>query len=224
MRNEFKIKMCGILGAYFLKKDTKTLIFTKKLITELKIRGRHSFGIAYYNNHSIEVTKSFNLNPDELVDAFDQSGSDCFIYHNRYSTSGDWHDMENNQPIVVGGVGAIAMNGVLSMRLKKEFETDYEVECNSDNDAEVFLRKIEQGVNLVDFLKSQKECSFSATLLLNNKIYGLRNNKRPLYFYNYKDKALFLVSTLDTIKRAGGDWKEAEIIKQFMLVGLDERL
>ena len=216
--------MCGILGAYFLNKDPETLTFTKKLITELKIRGRHSFGIAYYNNHSIEVTKSFELNPDELVDAFVQSGSDCFIYHNRYSTSGDWHDMKNNQPIVVDGVGAIAMNGVLSMKKMEEFQKDFNVVCNCDNDAEVFLRKIEQGINLVDFLKSQKECSFSATLLLDNKIYGLRNNKRPLYKFNFKDKALFLVSTLDTIKRAGGAWKEAETIKQFKMVGLNEGL
>ena len=216
--------MCGILGAFFLKKDPESLTFTKKLITELKIRGRHSFGIAYYNNHSIEVTKCFELNPDELVDAFDRSGSDCFIYHNRYSTSGDWHDMQNNQPIVVDGVGAIAMNGVLSMRQKIEFENEFNIKTVSDNDAEIFLRKIEQGVNLVDFLESQKECSFSATLLLNNKIYGLRNNKRPLYFYNFEDKALFLVSTLDTIKRAGGNWKEAGIVKQFEMVCLDERL
>ena len=216
--------MCGILGAYFLNKDPESLTFAKNLITELKIRGRHSFGIAYYNNHSIEVTKSFELNPNELVDAFDQSDSDCFIYHNRYSTSGDWHDMQNNQPIVVDGVGAIAMNGVLSMKQKEDFESDFNIKTTSDNDAEIFLRKIEHGVNLVDFLKSQKDCSFSAILLLDNKIYGLRNNKRPLYFYNFKDKALFLVSTLDTIKRAGGDWKEAKIIKQFMLVSLDERL
>ena len=215
--------MCGILGAYFLNKDPESLTFTKKLITELKIRGRHSFGIAYYNNHSIEVTKSFELNPDELVDAFDKSGSDCFIYHNRYSTSGDWHDMENNQPIVVDGVGAIAMNGVLSMKQKFEFENEFNIKTVSDNDGEIFLRKIEQGINLIDFLKSQKECSFSATLLLNDKIYGLRNNKRPLYFYNFKGKALFLVSTLDTIKRAGGDWKEAEIVKQFIMVCLDDK-
>lgn len=207
--------MCGILGGYFIEKDSDTIEFTKKLMTELKIRGCHSFGIAFHDKNSIKVMKSFELNPDNFIKAFNQSDSDYFIFHNRYSTSGNWEDMNNNQPIVINNVGAIAMNGVLSMKLKEEFEENFSVKCENHNDAEVFLRKIELGINVVDFLKSQPNCSFAGVFITNNTIWGLRNNKRPLYEFNYKNKAKFLLSTIDTINRAGGDWKEAKIVKQF---------
>lgn len=206
--------MCGIFGAHIFDKESEST-FCIRVMKELAIRGLHSFGMCYADDLSYVVLKSFQRDCfDFFYDCFNESNATSFIFHNRYSTSGDWNEMKNNQPIVCKDIGAIAMNGVLTMKTKQEYEADFFVKCDSDNDAEIFLRMIEKGVVLEDFLKEKRQCSFAGLFLLNTTIFGLRNNKRPLYHYKSEDGE-YLVSTLDVIKRAGGNINNAKILKPY---------
>jgi glutamine phosphoribosylpyrophosphate amidotransferase len=215
--------MCGILGVSFISKDTESIEFVKKLITELKIRGLHAFGIAYQDTFDTFIHRivSDKLNPSEILEEFIKSPSGSFIYHNRYSTSGDYSNPDNNQPTVVQNVGAIAMNGVISQATKPEYEQKYGIKCTSDNDTEIFLRKLEHGVPIPEFVKQNPDCSFAGVYIKkgNNTIFGYRNNKRPLYKGKYKN-VLYIVSTLDTIRRAGGDLSQVSIVPTFTEVNI----
>jgi glutamine phosphoribosylpyrophosphate amidotransferase len=150
--------MCGVI-AYFphdasdgFDFDYARLIFTR-VMQESKVRGLHSFGLAHvetypvpteYSPHqrtgSVSVIRAHSL---ELVtDAFQPAWPT--IAHCRYSTSGDWHVLDNCQPIVVGDL-ALAFNGVIHMGTKEEYEAAFGVRCVSDNDGEVFLRRLIAG-------------------------------------------------------------------------------
>lgn len=213
--------MCGILGISFKRKDTESIEFCKRLITELKIRGLHSFGIAYQDTYNIHRIVSNKLNPDILLESFLKSDSMSFIYHNRYSTSGDYLNLDNSQPIVIQDIGALAMNGVLSQATKPEYEQKFNVKCFSDNDTEIFLRKAEQWISIPDTVKQNPSCSFAGVYIKanDNTIYGYRNNKRPLYKGKYKNCS-YIVSTLDTIRRANGDISQVSIVPTFTEVSL----
>jgi len=143
------------------------------------------------------------------------------IYHNRYDTSGDWHDMSNNQPLTFGNI-SIAMNGVLSMKPKNEYEKEFNVNCITENDTEVFVRKMLNNEDILDFLKNTEECTFASVILKNNKVYALRNNKRPLHWFKYNG-AVYVVSTADIVKRV---LKGADIydIPKFEWFDLHEKL
>lgn len=207
--------MCGILGVSFRAKDKESIEFVKKLMYELKIRGIHSFGIAFQNTR-IHRYVDKNISIDIFLDLFLNSSAFSFIFHNRYSTSGDNTDENSYQPIVVQGVGALAMNGVLSQATKPEFEQKYGVKCVSDNDTEIFLRKMEQGITIPSFVKANPDCSFAGVYIKHGdeRIFGYRNNKRPLYKGQYKSCS-YIVSTLDTIRRAGGDLSQVSIVPTF---------
>ncbi len=212
--------MCGILGVSFKEKDQESVEFVKRLMYELKIRGIHSFGISYQNNKFHRYVDK-NISTDIFLDLFLNSSAFSFIYHNRYSTSGDNTNENSYQPIVVQGVGALAMNGVLSQATKPEFEQKYSVKCNSDNDTEIFLRKLEQGISIPDTVKANPDCSFAGVYIKHgdNTIYGYRNNKRPLYKGQYKSVS-YIVSTLDTIRRAGGDLSQVSIVPIFTEISI----
>jgi glutamine phosphoribosylpyrophosphate amidotransferase len=211
--------MCGILGVSFKQKDIESIEFVKRLMFELKIRGIHSFGIAFQDTefHRLVYNEVFI---DHMINEFMKSPSMSFIFHNRYSTSGDYHIekgvLDNNQPIVVSNIGALAMNGVISQATKPEYEQKYGVKCTSDNDTEIFLRKMEQGISIPDIVKQNPDCSFAGVYIKrrDNTIYGYRNNKRPLYKGQYKNCS-YIVSTLDTIRRAGGDLSQVSIVPIF---------
>lgn len=205
--------MCGILGARIIATKNE-LIFCTRLMEELVIRGTHSYGICFNHKNKYTTIKSLLPKFYKFLNKFDMINENGFIFHNRYSTSGDWNFMENNQPITVNNIGSIAMNGVLSMATKEEYEKKYNVKCESDNDAEIFLRKIEQGIEIEEFLIQEKECSFAGIFLMGDEIFGIRNNKRPLYYYE-SNNGKYITSTLDTIRRAGGNWRNSKMIKPF---------
>lgn len=212
--------MCGILGVSFTQKDPESVEFVKKLIYELKIRGLHSFGISYQDTEIHRII--FNvLSVDLVIQEFLKSPSMSFIFHNRYSTSGDYLNPDNNQPITIPEIGALAMNGVISQATKSEYEQKYSVKCTSDNDTEIFLRKVELGVSIPDFVKQNPECSFAGVYYFkgDNTIRGYRNNKRPLYKGQYKNVS-YIVSTLDTVRRAGGDLSKVSIVPIFTEVSI----
>ena len=131
--------MCGILGVFVSEYNRFALEKIEQLMKGLLIRGHHSIGIAFYDDNKIQIYKSMDKDGIKgFVEILDAYKPKRFIFHNRYSTSGDWHFVENNQPIHVSGIGAIATNGVLSMKTKDEMEADFGVKLNCDNDAEVF--------------------------------------------------------------------------------------
>jgi len=202
--------MCGIVGACFSEKTNEELEFSKRIMFESRIRGKHSFGICFSNKGKIITLKSYNMEIDRFVHEFSEADGDWFIYHNRYSTSGDWKNMKNNMPLVINNQ-VIAMNGVLNMAKKHEFEKLYNIKCETENDAEIILQKINEGIDIVEFIKTNQSFSFAGVLFENGSIYGLRNNKRPLYLYETQN-AKFLVSTLDILCRAGGDIKKASLV------------
>ncbi|HUU88612.1 MAG TPA: hypothetical protein VMX17_12785 [Candidatus Glassbacteria bacterium] len=150
----------------------------------------------------IEVQKSFKPNFKEIVDNFVDHGGECLIFHCRYSTSGDFKDMNNNMPIVVGNT-AIALNGIISMKRKKGFEKEFKVKCLTENDAEIILAKGNTPTDYVNFLKKNPKASFAGLFLHHETIYAIRNNKRPMYYFVTKRKSEFFVSTIDIAVRAG---------------------
>jgi len=196
--------MCGILGVVMKQYDPKIL----HVINQLKIRGTHAYGIAYVESNEIKRCKS---NCIEFVCAqIDRLKLTTFIFHNRYSTSGDYKDDNNNQPIIVGDT-AMVFNGVISMKTKPEMEQEFDIKMSTDNDGEIMLLKPNEFYN--------PSASFAGVFLTKSKCYGVRNNKRPMYLYQDENLQI-LVSTIDTLKRAGFDCTKARIVKPFELVVL----
>jgi glutamine phosphoribosylpyrophosphate amidotransferase len=189
--------MCSIIG--FSKKEGADLQDVKNifsLATESKIRGLHAFGITFINSQGIIAKKWLEM-PD-----FNQFGevlgAKILIFHGRYSTSGDYKVEENNQPINYDGI-SVAVNGVISMKPKAEYEKQFGVNCISDNDAEIFLRKIQQG-NIEEFINTQG-ISIASVFIYRDKLWAVRNAKRPLWTFQ-ANGAVFFASTQDIIQRA----------------------
>ena len=190
--------MCGIATILSNKKisDCEKEYF-KKIIEESSVRGLHSFGISHVKNNELVTKKFYEIL--ECIDYFKKNVDGAFIYHNRYSTSGDWKNENNNQPLT-DGKNAIVFNGVISMKTKEQMEAEYSIELKNDNDGEIFLNKLE---NPLKFLTQKKEeISIAALYIKNNKVYAIRNSKRPLW-YAEKFNSIFIASTKDILKRSG---------------------
>jgi glutamine phosphoribosylpyrophosphate amidotransferase len=206
--------MCGII-AYKSKVKTPEHIDTLlKLIYESKIRGLHSFGYSYFDRTMI--TKKLFVLPS-VIDDFAQSKSSGFIYHNRYSTSGDWKVIDNIQPLSDGDI-SIAMNGVISMAPREEFEKEYNIKCTTENDSEIFLRLLLQGKDPEEIIHRMKG-SCAVVWLNKNNVYAIRNSHRPLHYF-YKNEAIFICSTSDIANRAVG--AVTTEIKPYKLFDLDK--
>lgn len=139
--------MCGVIG-YLpgdpsqLDEDVQETMF-ERLMLESRVRGTHAFGIYTRCSGDFFCARSHIL--DEVIKHF--CPSHPAIAHCRYSTSGDWQNLDNCQPIVVespdGVTRALAFNGIVHMGTREEFEAAFGVRCDSDNDGEVFLRMLE---------------------------------------------------------------------------------
>lgn len=192
--------MCGIIGFSSYCTTEQDIKWLKALMHESKIRGLHAFGIAYWNGKEIITIKQSKLNTTQLLQGVNVGVPNVFIFHTRYSTSGDWQKEENNQPITIGNT-SIVMNGVLSMKPKEEYEKQFNVKCITENDTEILLQKYLQNENMVDFINKNKEFALASLILDDNVLYMIRNNKRPLYMFE-NGKSKFVVSTYDIIERA----------------------
>lgn len=162
----------------------------RKLMIESQIRGTHTYGSVAYGGVPL---RTFVL--DEVIDIFDPRYPT--IAHCRFSTSGDWRELANAQPIIVGNQ-ALVFNGVISMALKDEYENEYGVLCESDNDGEIPLRVPE---SIPDFVRVMSG-SFAGLLLINDEIHAYRNARRPLWRVDTPN-AIWWASTKDILKRAG---------------------
>lgn len=209
--------MCGIIGYYSPDPlpDHSELFYA--LAKEAKIRGLHAFGVSYYEGDHIETRKWFAF-PDR-----DQMATACesgrAIWHNRYSTSGDWHDMANNQPIDMG-VLSVALNGVITMAPKDEWEEEFGVRCVSSNDAEILARVLEKGGDPGKFVTSIRG-SVAAVWLQGGKVWTVRNLQRPLHYF-VASGAVFVVSTVDIARRGAG--VEPRPVPPYLSIELGELL
>lgn len=190
--------MCGIVGYQPMGDfDMTTRVWAfRQLFHESSIRGMHAYGIARAQSDGLYIHRTFDAT--EIPFAF--APSLPTITHARYCQSGDWRVLENNQPIVVDQM-ALAMNGVIHMGSKSEYEAEFGVTCTVDNDSEIFLQKLKAGVDAAEFIQGITG-SFAATWLSDGRLYAGRNARRPLWKCQ-QHGALWYASTEDIFRRAG---------------------
>lgn len=109
--------MCGIVG-FSGKAGLEDRARFVALCRQSCIRGVHAFGIAWHSPATgLQVFKSTDF--DETMKAVPNPLPDKIVFHNRYSTSGDWRVPDNNQPIHVRG-NALVFNGTVDMGTSTE--------------------------------------------------------------------------------------------------------
>jgi len=122
------------------------------------------------------------------------------IVHCRYSTSGDWKEEGNNQPIVIGDC-ALAFNGVIRMSTKDEWGKEFGFKPVTDNDGEIFVRKVLDGEDWNAWV-AHGAFSFAGVMLHGGRLIALRNKQRPLW-HNEAYGCNFIASTADIFNRIG---------------------
>lgn len=182
--------MCGVVGYEPIEKGDRVARVSSlvRLAYESRVRGMHAYGLA-----QPEVVQKFSR-LDSFLKALEEFDDEKpLIAHCRYSTSGDWTVPTNNQPIVVDN-RALAFNGVISMGTKQEFEAQFDVKCDTENDGEIFLRRPE----VLRFPK----VSFAGVWLDGSVLCAARNERRPLWTCRAHGAEWF-ASTRDIFLRAG---------------------
>lgn len=194
--------MCGIVAfcTHDPLKEHKEIL--TNLFLESTVRGLHAFGIASWDA-GINYHRSFSWK--DVLSKLEEPvvDYDC-ILHSRYCTSGDWQDIDNNQPIVIGD-SALVFNGVISMKTKEEMEQEFHTKLLNDNDGELFSRIVLSGGDPSAFVTSIEGSFAGCWYEQEGKIYALRNERRPLWYFHYDNSTIFVASTKDIIRRAAGD-------------------
>lgn len=199
------MSMCAVLGFQTNSPKEEHLEKILKLWDQSKIRGLHAFGFTVLKNGDLLTYKTTDF--EELKKAIKQFWPfEKMIGHCRYSTSGDWKDPNNNQPIFQGDV-SLVFNGVVSMKEKWEYEREFKKQYRTENDGEIVLRKFLDDENWSGFVINGK-FSFAGIILDKYGMYVLRNENRPLWVAT-EDDAHFFGSTRDIFRRAGfqHSWK-----------------
>lgn len=189
--------MCGIVG-YKGAPSAEARAQFIRLCDEARIRGEHAYGIAYYEEgRGVVFAKGMDF--DTIMQRIPTPLPTRIIFHARYSTSGDYRDMLNNQPIIIDG-DALVFNGTVDMGTKAEMEQRNGLTMQTDNDGELVLRDIQYcapfrrlGDNLVTFA--------GIVLRGNGEMFALRNEMRPLWRFEVAG-GTFLASTQDIALRA----------------------
>jgi len=192
--------MCSVIG--FRGKYDEDLL--NKIFLYSRIRGLHSFGYSFYNP---ELTTKKFLSYESFLSSIHNDRPNLFIAHFRYSTSGDYLNENNNQPLQSEDI-SIAFNGVISQGTKEEMEERYDIELQADNDGYILLKKY----NDAEFLNS--DITYASVGLKNNKLFGLRNERRPLW-YKEREDGVIISSTSDILTRSG--IKEPTELKPLLL-------
>lgn len=186
--------MCGIVGYSSTDPKPEHFSILHSLIIESSIRGLHSYGYSFVKDDKLITRKYHDL--DEIVFPV----CNKIIYHNRYSTSGDYRNHKNNQPIHVDDM-ALVFNGVIDMRTKRQIEKDYKINMETDNDGEILIQRCGNNTELISRFVNDMKGSFAGIILdSNNKMFAIRNKKRPCWILEYEN-AIFLASTRDIFKR-----------------------
>lgn len=181
--------MCAIIG-FISDNPTAIAVETlKKVFIESKIRGMHAYGYAAIQDGHLMEAKSNGLK--SLLVSIDNPTR--LIGHCRYSTSGDYKNMNNNQPLRFGDEYMV-FNGVIDMRTKQEMERAYSISMSSDNDGEIML----QAKDRLAMLRS--EITFSGLTLNSHALAFFRNEGRPGYKAT-RHGATYIASTADILRR-----------------------
>ncbi len=178
--------MCAIIG-YQDQDYNKDLV--NKLILESSVRGLHAFGFATGE----KVYRTLDL--QDLIEKINEIKPKKCIIHCRYSTSGDYSVIENNQPLVLEN-NFFAFNGVISMKTKSEMEKEFNLLLPTDNDGYILMNNLENQ----EFL-NKKNISFAGVGIKNNVMYALRNDFRPAWIYS-QNKTKIVASTKDIMLRS----------------------
>jgi len=190
--------MCGVIAYFSPKPSKKHTQEISDLFEQSKIRGLHSFGFSARINGKIQTFKEWDLKKlQEKIVSIPKF--DLLVGHTRYSTSGDFKDHSNNQPIDIPGI-ALAFNGVITQASKEEYEKTYGKQYVTENDGEIFARKVLDGEDWEEFV-FDGSFSFAGAFISKKGAYALRNPNRPLWMLERSD-ARFLASTKNIFERA----------------------
>lgn len=182
--------MCSVIG--YKGEYNEDLL--NKVFKYSRIRGLHSFGYSYYNPYLI--TKKF-LDYSDFISSINEDRPNLFIAHFRYATSGDYLDLNNNQPLTSEGI-SIAFNGVIHQGTKEDMEKEYDLVIPHENDGYVLMKKYRNR----NFIES--DITFALVGLEDGKLLALRNERRPLW-YDTNEQRTIICSTSDILKRSGVD-------------------
>jgi len=192
--------VCAVIGATEGYDQHKVLMLFKNS----RIRGLHAFGYAFVKDGKVKTRKY--LEYEKFLNSFTRERPAEFIAHFRYSTSGDWKTLSNNQPLEAEG-NALVFNGTLDMRTKTEMEAAYNIKLNTENDGELVLRAKDPWA----FIKQDGRTFAGLLLGPNREITPMRNELRPLYSsYDEQEEVTYYASTNDIMKRSG--FKNAKLI------------
>lgn len=203
-------KVCGVLGFYSKDPRPAHLEAICNLFEQSKVRGLHAAGFSVWepkelHRDGIRTVKAFNVEDiKKEIMKMRYSPPQILIGHTRYSTSGDWKDHTNNQPIHLGDGASLVFNGVIHQGKKEEYEKIYGRRYVTDNDGEIVLRKfLDEGHGVAARFVGKGKFSFAGAWLSKGEIYIARNEFRPLYEATFLD-GKFFASTRDIFRRAGG--------------------
>lgn len=201
--------MCAIIGMVcdtFGEAERSTLV---SLMEQSRIRGLHAFGLAWTSHDGTLVVERFLdfQRAQQRVWDLDKPDQGPIVFHARYSTSGDFKVLENNQPIRLGGT-ALAFNGVLHMGTKSEMEAELGEPMETDNDGEMFLRRMRRGEDPAGIVRSG---SFSGVWIEDGLLCALSNGRRPAWVFS-NGTVRIVLSTRDIAIRAGlGSWEHGPL-------------
>lgn len=154
---------------------------------------------------------------EEVIRAIPEQLPQHIVFHSRYSTSGDYRIMENNQPLFING-DTLAFNGTVDMGTKQEMEQRHNTTLTTDNDGELVLQDIKRGE---PFRSIADNLSTFAGVYLggDGEMFAFRNEMRPLWCVPAQD-GKFIVSTQDIARRAKINTSNAYQIKTNELLHL----
>lgn len=192
--------MCGVIGFRSESVTTEQITCLKRIFQESQIRGKHAVGFTI-NKPGLPTFKFNDIQSlRKSLDAELIPGQPCsLIGHTRYSTSGDFKEMKNNQPIMLGDI-AVVFNGVISQASPDKWEKFNEPYYTA-NDGEILVKKISANQDWAAWI-ANSPFSFAGLILENGKFNWIRNQNRPLWISSFKEY-LLLASTRDIFFRAG---------------------
>jgi glutamine phosphoribosylpyrophosphate amidotransferase len=199
--------VCGVIGFVGrgnFGRETRQLLCG--LFEHSVVRGMHAYGMAYGQvGKPLTVRKSFCV--EDICSLIAEEPFNAVLAHTRYSTSGDWRVLENNQP-VCSGDDLLVFNGVVRMCPKAEYEKEFQEGYATDNDGEIILKLLCVGgkpaLDKLGELLSSQNVSYAGVHYIGGKIFALRNENRPLWFSHFGG-GYFVASTKDIFVRSGFD-------------------